>query len=158
LDFGFDPSAVAAGSQQLTGNFVLIGVIAFVGFFGRLLFVAFAPSLAKASPFKNLSGPGFICLAIGLFFGGLYVSGKMVKAQVLVSRHLIDPVIVTILGQDSCDPDDGSYCVVVFENGEERLVNWHDKRVFMYEIVNPPQGAVWNTLRPRGRPEDAVDA
>lgn len=156
MDFGFDPSAVAAGSQEMTSNFVLIGVIAFVGFFGRLLFVAFAPGIAKASPLKNMSAPGFILLAVALFGGGLFLSGKLVKAQVLVSRHLVDPVIVTVLGRDSCDPADGSYCVVVFENGAERLVNWHDQRVFMYEIVNLPQGAIWHTLRPQPRPAAAA--
>jgi hypothetical protein len=156
LDFGFDPAAVAAGSQEMTSNFVLIGVIAFVGFFGRLVFVAFAPSIAKASPLGQLSAPGFIVLAVVLFGSGLYLSGKLVKAQVLVKRHLVDPVIVTLLGRDSCDPADGSYCVVVFENGDERLVNWHDKRVFMYEIVNPPQGAVWHTQRPLPRPTAAA--
>lgn len=152
MDFGFDPSAVAAGSQEMTGNFILIGVIAFVGFFGRMLFVAFAPDLAKAAPFKNFSGPGFILLAVGLFAGGLYISGKMVKAQVMVKRHLVDPVIVTWLGRDSCDPETGGYCVVVFEDDGEKIVNWYDKRVYMYEIVNPPEGAVWHSQRPRARP------
>ncbi|WP_323782019.1 hypothetical protein [Leisingera sp.] len=156
MNFGFDPSAVAAGSQELTSNFVLIGIIAFAGFFGRLVFVAFAPGIARAAPFRNFTAPGFILLAAALFAGGLYLSGRMVKAQVLVSRHLVDPVIVTLLGRDSCDPADGSYCVVVFEDGREKMVNWYDKRVYMWEIVNPPEGAIWHSQRPPARPVPAA--
>ncbi|KIC16030.1 MULTISPECIES: hypothetical protein [unclassified Leisingera] len=152
MDLGIDPSAVAAGSQEVTSTFVMFGTIAFVGFFGRMIFVAFGPGLAKSNPFRNFSGGGFILLAAALFAGGLYASGKMTKATVLFKRHLADPVIVTLLGKDSCDPADGSYCVVVFEDGQEKIVNWYNKRVYMYEIVNPPEGAVWHTLRPRHRP------
>ncbi|WP_264212735.1 hypothetical protein [Leisingera thetidis] len=152
MDIGIDPAAVAAGSQEMTGNIALIGTIAFVGFFGRMVFVAFAPGLAKANPFRNFSGTGFILLAAALFAGGLYASGKMTKATVLFKRNLVDPVVVTWLGRDSCDPASGSYCVVVFEDGQEKVVNWYDKRVYMYEIVNPPEGAVWHTLRPQPRP------
>lgn len=151
MDLGIDPSAVAAGSEELTSTLVLIGAIAFAGFFGRMVFVAFGPSIAKSNPFRNFSGSGFILLAAALFAGGLYASGKMTKASVLFKRHLVEPVIVTWLGRDSCDPAQGSYCVVVFEDGEEKIVNWYNKRVYMYEIVNPPAGAVWHTLRPRHR-------
>ncbi|KIC17818.1 hypothetical protein [Leisingera sp. ANG-Vp] len=156
MDLGIDPSAVAVGSQGLTSKLMLIGFIAFAGFFGRMVFVAFAPGIAKANPFRNFSGPGFILLAAGLFAGALYISGKQTKAMVLFNRHLVDPITVTWLGKDSCDPADGSYCVVVFEEGGEKIVNWYDKRVYMWEIINPPEGAVWHTLRPRARPGAAA--
>ncbi|MEX0303119.1 MAG: hypothetical protein AB3N24_11905 [Leisingera sp.] len=152
MDLGFDPAAVAVGAQGVSNKLMLIGFIAFVGFFGRMVFVAFAPGISKANPFRGVSGPGLILLAAALFAGALYISGKQTKAMVLFNRHLVDPVIVTLLGRDSCDPADGSYCVVVFEEGSEKIVNWYDKRVYMWEIVNPPEGAVWHTLRPRARP------
>ncbi|KIC09911.1 hypothetical protein RA19_14240 [Leisingera sp. ANG-M1] len=158
MELGIDPAAIAAGSKELSSTFTLIAVIAFVGFFGRLVFVAFAPGIAKANPFRNFSAAGFILLAAVLFGGGLYVSGKAVKAEVLLKRHLVDPVLVSWLGRDSCDPGDGSYCVVVFEKGQEKIVNWYDKRVYMWEIVNPAEGAVWHTLRPRPRPGGAAEA
>ncbi|MCB4456335.1 hypothetical protein [Leisingera sp. McT4-56] len=152
MNLSVDPWAAAAGAQGLAGNAALIGSIAMIGLFGRLVFVALAPAVARSNPFRNFSGAGFILLAAALFAGGLYASGKMSKAAVLFKRHLADPVIVTWLGRDSCDPADGSYCVVVFENGEEKIVNWYNKRVYMWEIVNPPEGAVWHTMRPRARP------
>ncbi|OED47143.1 hypothetical protein AB838_17880 [Rhodobacteraceae bacterium (ex Bugula neritina AB1)] len=156
MDLGIDPSAVAAGSQELTNTFVMFGTIAFVGIVGRMVFVAFGPGIAKAAPFKNFSAGGFILLAAALFAGGLYASGKTTKATVLFKQHLVEPVIVTWLGNDSCEPASGSYCVVVFEGRQEKIVNWYNKRVSMYEIVNPPQGAVWHTLRPRHRPDLAA--
>lgn len=153
MDLGFDPSALAAGSEELRSSLTLMAIIAFTGFFGRMVFVAFGPGLARANPFRDFTSTGFILLAAALFAGGLYVSGKAVKTEVLIKRHLIDPVAVTWLGWDSCDPEDGSYCVVVFEDGEEKIVNWYDKRVYMWEIVNLPESAVWHTLRPLPRPE-----
>ncbi|WP_421055966.1 hypothetical protein [Leisingera sp. D0M16] len=137
---------------------MLFALLAFIGFFGRLVFVAFAPQVAELNLFRNFTSLGFVLLAAALFTGALYISGKQTKAMVLFKRHLVDPVIVTVLGRDSCDPEDGSYCVVVFEDGREKIVNWHDKRVYMWEIVNPPEGAVWYTLRPQPRPGVAAGA
>ncbi|QAX30495.1 hypothetical protein [Leisingera sp. NJS204] len=156
MELGIDPAALAAGSQEATSTLAMLGLIAFTGIFGRMMFVAFAPGLAKVNPFRNFSGLGFVLLAAGLFAGALYVSGKQTKAIVLFNRHLVDPVIVTLLGRDSCDPARGSFCVVVFEDGQEKIVNWYDKRVYMYEIVNPPEGAIWHTQRPRARPGSAA--
>lgn len=156
MDLGIDPAAIAAGSQGLSSKLTMFAVIAFAGFFGRMVFVAFAPGIAGFNPFRNFSGTGFILLAAALLTGALYLSGKQTKAAVLFKRHLVDPVTVTWLGRDSCDPAEGSYCVVVFEEGREKIVNWYDKRVYMWEIVNPPEGAVWHTLRPRARPGAAA--
>ncbi len=158
MDLGIDPAAIAAGSQGMSSNLILIGTIAFVGFFGRLVFVAFAPSIAKANPLANFSGFGLIAVAVALIFGGLFVTGKTVKATVLVQRHLIDPVIVSVLGRDSCDLNSDDYCVVVFEDGREMSVNWHDKRVHMYEILTPATLPLWTSLRPRSRPGESAIA
>ncbi|UWQ36385.1 MULTISPECIES: hypothetical protein [Leisingera] len=156
MDLGFNPSEIAVGAQGVSGKLLLFALLAFIGFFGRLVFSAFGPQLAEFNPFRNFSGLGFVLLAVALFAGALYISGKQTKAMVLFKSHLVDPVIVTVLGRDSCDPAQGSYCVVVFEDGREKIVNWHDKRVYMWEIINPPEGAVWHTLRPRPRPGAAA--
>ncbi|MFV1443068.1 MULTISPECIES: hypothetical protein [unclassified Phaeobacter] len=153
MDLGIDPTALAAGSHVVTGNIMMFGTIAFVGFFGRLVFVAFGPGVAQANPLGHLSGFGHILVAVALFAGALHLSGKTVKAQVLFKRHLVDPVIVTLLGRDSCDPQGEAYCVMVFEDGREMSVNWHDTRVHMYELLNPVELPLWSSLRPRERPE-----
>ncbi|MFW8595012.1 hypothetical protein [Cribrihabitans neustonicus] len=152
MDLGIDPAAVAAQSQGFSSSLALIATIAFVGFFGRLVFVAFAPNLAARNPLRHLSGAGFLLLAAAIFGGGLYATGKWTKAVVLFNRSLVDPVIVSWLGRDSCDPASGRYCVVVFEAERELVVNWYDKRVYMWEIVNPPEGAPWHSQRPLSRP------
>ncbi len=152
MELAIDSTALAAGSHAVTDNIVMFGTIAFVGFFGRLIFVAFGPGLANANPLSNFSGYGHILVAVALFAGALHLSGKTVKAQVLFKRHLVDPVVVTVLGRDSCDLTSDSYCVLVFEEGREMSVNWYDKRVYMYEILNPAELPLWSSLRPRGRP------
>lgn len=149
---GIDPSAMAAQSQGLTSNLALIAAIAGLGFFGRLLFVIFGPKLAGRNPLCNFSGTALIVVAAVLFGGAIYASGKWTKAVVLFNRTLVDPVIVTWLGRDSCDPATGRYCVVVFEEERELVVNWYDKRVYMWEIVNPPEGAPRYSPRPLSRP------
>ncbi|WP_293572689.1 hypothetical protein [Phaeobacter sp.] len=153
MDLGFDPAAMAASAEGASSNLMLIGAIAFFGFFGRLLFVAFGPGLAKANPLANFSGLGLIAVAVALIFGGLFVTGNTVKAQILVQRHLVDPVVVSVLGKDSCDIGSSAYCVLVFENGREMSVNWHDKRVHLYDVLTPTVLPLWQSLRPRGRPD-----
>ncbi|MFS4582309.1 hypothetical protein [Phaeobacter sp. C3_T13_0] len=132
----------------MTDNIAMFGTIAFVGFFGRLVFVAFGPGLANANPLKNFSGFGRVLLAVAL-----NVSGKMAKAQTLFKRHLVDPIIVTVLGRDSRDLASDDCCVMLFEQGREMSVNWYDKRVYIYEILNPLTLPLWSFLRPQIRPE-----
>ncbi|UTS79514.1 hypothetical protein [Phaeobacter piscinae] len=152
MDLGIDPSALAAGSHAATDNIIMFGTIAFIGFFGRLLYVAFGPGLASANPLSNFSGYGHILVAVALFAGALHLSGKTVKAQVLFNRHLVDPILVTVLGRDSCDQNGDDYCVIVFEQDREMSVNWYDKRVHMYELLNAAELPLWSSLRPQGRP------
>jgi len=153
LDFGFDVSTFVAESQRLTGPGIIVGLIALAGTIGRMLFVAFGSSIQGVNPFRNFSGSGLIILGIVLFIGALGVTGKLDKAVHKVQRNTIDPFNVWILKRDACDLSSGKYCVIVFEEGREISVNWFDREVYMWELLNPQSGAVWKTLRPRSRDE-----
>ena len=76
----------------------------------------------------------------------------------MVQRHVVDPFVISVLDRDSCDLNSGAYCVVVFEEDRELIVNWHDRRIDMFALVNPPSGSVFYTGRPQPRPQTVVAA
>ncbi|WP_406644386.1 hypothetical protein QEZ52_10980 [Aliisedimentitalea scapharcae] len=160
MDFGFDVSAAAAGVSQasdgVSGKFTVIMIIAAVGMLGRSLFVAFGSSLRISNPLKALSGIAMILAAFVIMFGGMVLVGKGQSMLLMVQRNVVDPFVVSVLDRDSCDLHSGAYCVIVFEQDRERVVNWHDHRVDMFALVNPPNGSVFHTERPRSRPQIIV--
>ncbi|MBE1285019.1 MAG: hypothetical protein GJ676_17030 [Rhodobacteraceae bacterium] len=155
MDFGFDVSTAAEGVSDvqhgLSGPLTTILIVLAIGVFGRMVFVAFGDRLRIANPLAALSGAGWIIVALSTFLGGLFVTGQARPAWIQVQRHVIDPFVVSILERDSCDPGTGAYCVVVFDPGREMVVNWYDKRVDMYRIVNPQTGPVRRSPRPQIR-------
>lgn len=156
MDFGIDPDAVGVIGSVVhddgVGSLMIVGGIAFVGFFARLVFLSFADRAKAMNPFAGMSGGGLILVAFGIFVAGLFITNKQHKALIMVKRTLVDPVIVTVLQKDSCSVDDQkSYCVVVFEGGREMVVNWYDHRVDMYSVVNLQANPPWHSLRPLGR-------
>ncbi|NRB19636.1 MAG: hypothetical protein HRU33_19250 [Rhodobacteraceae bacterium] len=151
MNFEFDVSSFVAQSQGLTGTAMIIGFIALGGYVGRLLYVSFGSSIAAVNLFRNFSGLGLISISVGLFIAGLYLTGKQDRAVHMVQRTVIDPFTVWVLKRDACDLSSGKYCVIVFEDDREISVNWFDQEVYMWELLNPPSGAVWDTLRPRSR-------
>jgi len=153
LDFDFDVSSVTSVSEGLMGQSILIGSLVVIIFVSRMLFVTFAPSIMALNPLRGFSGFGLIGVAVAIFIGGLFLTGKQGHAVQVVQRNIIDPFTVSVLKRDSCDIASGAYCVVVFEAEREISVNWFDKRVYMWEIINPPSGAVWDTRRPVSRNE-----
>ena len=151
MEIEFDVSSYISQVQGSGGHTITIALILVAGFFGRLVFVAFGPSIAAANPFRNFSGFGLIGLSVAMFVGYLFVTGKQERALHIVQRNTIDPFLVWVLERDSCDLSGSKYCVIIFEDGREISVNWFAKEVYMWELVNPDHGAVWNTLRPISR-------
>lgn len=160
MDIGFDVNAAAAEVSGVTtdmyARLAIILVIAVVGFFGRLIFVAFGSNVKAENPLKGLSGAAMIGLGLVLAFGALIVVGKGDKAVRLVQRNMIDPYIVSVLEKDSCDPMSGAYCVIIFQDDREIAVNWFDKGVNLFEIAHPRQGPVPSSTRPRPRAADVA--
>jgi len=151
LEIEFDVSSYISQVQGSGGHTLMIALILVAGYFGRLVFVAFGPSIAAANPLRNFSGFGLIGLCVAMFVGYLFLTGKQERALQVVQRNTIDPFMVWVLERDSCDQLSGKYCVIIFEDGREISVNWFAKEVYMWELVNPDHGAVWNTLRPMAR-------
>lgn len=156
MDFAADVSATAASVSETSADmywrlmiFLILGV---VGFVGRLLFMAVGPSVEGRNPLRALSGAAMLGLGMAMIFGTLVVMGKGDKVVRLVRSGIVDPYVVQVLGRDSCDPTDGSYCVVVFDEGREIAVNWFDRRVNMFDIAHPVQGAVASSPRPAPAP------
>ncbi|WP_164658859.1 hypothetical protein [Tropicibacter sp. Alg240-R139] len=157
MDFGFDVAGAVAGVSEakngLSGKFSMIMIILVFGLVGRQVFVAFGPSLKLSNPFARLSGFGMMGVAVAVIVGGLVVTGKGRTAMIQIKRNISDPFIVNVLERDSCYVASGAYCVVVFEEGREIVVNWFDKRVDMFAIANPQTEVHWLYVRPKFRPE-----
>lgn len=159
MDFGFDVTAAAGEVSQSSGDMyarlTIILVLGVVGFVGRMVFVAFGPSVKVGNPLKGLSGAAMIAVGLCLAFGALILVGKGDKAVRMVQRNIIDPYIVSVMEKDPCDPASGAYCVIVFEPGREISLNWFDKGINLFDIAHPIQGAVASSIRPQIRPDGA---
>ncbi len=151
----FAHAAEMAGEMSKVGEStqtrVLIVALAFVGFIGRLVVVAYGDRIAGLNPLRSASGGVMIGAAVLLIAGGIFLVNGHVKTLIMVRQHSIDPFLTSVLGRDSCDVASGAYCVVVFENEREIVVNWHDKRVHMMALLTPPMNPPWGSLRPRTR-------
>lgn len=86
------------------------------------------------------------------------MTGKAQTALLQLQRNISDPFFVSVLKHDSCDVTTGAFCVVVFEREREIVVNWFDKRVDMFAIVNPQAEVHWLTIKPQLRSEMHVKA
>ncbi|MDX2483727.1 MAG: hypothetical protein QNK42_08720 [Pseudodonghicola sp.] len=140
MNFGFDVedavSVASRASSDMTGVSVIVAAVAVLGFFGRLIFVAYGDRLGDLNPLRGVSGWGMIGVAAALFAGGLVMTGKHRSAITAFKARLVDPFVVSVLKKDSCDVSSEKYCVVVFEENREIFVNWYDRRVSMFKIVN----------------------
>lgn len=157
MDFGFDVSGAVSGVSQMnegmSGKLTIIMSILVLGIVGRQLFVAFGSNLKLSNPLAHMSGVGVLLVGVAVLVGGLFVAGKGQFALIQVQRNIVDPFVVGVLERDSCEIASGAYCVVVFEEDREIIVNWHDKRVDMYAIANPRTEILWKTQRPVARAE-----
>ncbi len=140
MNFGFDiEDAVSVSSQvssdMMVGSAVVV-LVAGLGFFGRLIFVAFGDRLGGLNPLRGVSGWGLIGVSAVLLAGGLVMAGKQRPVIIGFKARVVDPFVVSVLKRDSCDVSGEKYCVVVFEEGREIFVNWYDRRVSMFQIVN----------------------
>ena len=157
MDFGFDVERAASAASQAHGDManvlVVVGTLAVLGFFGRLIFVAYGDRIKDFNPLHGFSGWGMIGVSVAFLAGGMLLTGKQRVALIRLKAHLIDPFVVSVLHKDSCDVASGKYCVVVFEEGREIVVNWYDRRVSMFEIANDLDfNPILVSRRPVGRP------
>lgn len=157
MDFGFDVERAASVASRAHGDMVdvlvIVGAVAALGFFGRLFFVAYGERIKGLNPLQGFSGWGLIGVSVAVIAGGLLMTGKQRAAMIRLKAHLVDPFVVSVLKKDSCDVESGTYCVVVFEEDREIVVNWYDRRVSMFEIANDLDfNPILVSLRPAGRP------
>ncbi|GAA6199165.1 hypothetical protein [Aquicoccus sp. SU-CL01552] len=157
MDFGLDVERAASVASRahgdMVGVLVIVGTVAALGFAGRLVFVAYGDRIKEINPFRGFSGWGMIGVSVAVLAGGLLLTGKQRVALIRLKAHLIDPFVVSVLHKDSCDVASGKYCVVVFEEGREIVVNWYDRRVSMFEIANDLDfNPILVSRRPVGRP------
>lgn len=152
MEYAADVSAVATEvsktSADMYSRLVLILGLGVVGFLGRMLFMVFGPRVSGFNPFRTMSGAGMLIVAVLMVLGAVVAAGKGGKAVRLVQGGIVDQYKISVLGQDSCDVETGDYCVIVFEDGREIVVNWFDRRVNMFDIAHPIQGAVASSKRP----------
>lgn len=151
MEIGIDIPSLTSGIGDMTGPGIIVGLIALAGFIGRLVFVSFGSSIKNANPLRNFSGFGRIAAGGVVFVGALAMTGKLDKAAHKIQGSTIDPFYIYVLKRDSCDLSSGKYCVILFEGDREISVNWFDNKVYMWELLNPQAGAVYNSLRPRSR-------
>lgn len=148
---------VAAIGDQTRALMIIVG-LAVAGFIGRLVVVSFGDRIAGMNPLRDASGGMMILVAFALIGGGVFYMNGPVKLSIMFRQHVTDPFMVSVLGRDSCDLASGAYCVVVFEKDREIVVNWHDKRVHMMQLMTPPMNPPWGSLRPRPRGGDLLVA
>lgn len=156
MNFEYEPEAVTSAASQVSnvsfGPIVTIALIVAFGFIGRLVFIAYGDRIQNFNPLKALSGVGLVIVAVGILTATVFVSGKQVKAMVLLKSILVEPVLVTLLKKDSCTITDESYCVIVFEDDREISVNWYNRRVDMFKLVNDfTLNPLWASPRPKLR-------
>lgn len=153
MEFGIDPQAFVGDGDAVYGKVGLFFGLGVLGLVGRMIFVAWGSEIASKNPLKNFSGPAFIALAVAIFgFVMLRDVPSVKQAEIFVRTHTVDYVLVDLMQRDSCVIEGDAYCVVVFEDGREMVVNWYDRRVYMWEILNPDTGAPWEAPRPPSRP------
>lgn len=162
MDFGFDPSQAAGVAGKITsavGPMFWIMIILALGGIGRMVFVAWGDKFQVSKMFENFSGYGLIAVALGLMVAGVFVADREVRAWVIIQQKIVDPLLVTVLGRDSCNPENDRFCVVVWtESGREVIVKWHDKRVDALKVYGDYEFSLTESARPLARPERAAAA
>ncbi|MFY9212574.1 MAG: hypothetical protein WAO69_15765 [Aestuariivita sp.] len=155
MEFDFDPAEVSAVGAVINSDLMhammIIGAIAVFGLLGRLFFMAMRDRAAKHNPLRDASGGGLIFASLALVAAGIYFNSGHVKTMVMVQRHVVDPITVSVLKRDSCQLSGGDYCVVVFQEDREIVVNWFDKRVHMFTLLTPAMNPPWGSPRPVAR-------
>ena len=106
-------------NSDLMHAMMIIGAIAVFGLLGRLVFMAMRDRAAKHNPLRDASGGGLIFASLALVAAGIYFNSGHVKTMVMVQRHVVDPITVSVLKRDSCQLSGGDYCVVVFQEDRE---------------------------------------
>jgi len=149
-------SAVTGMTQQVTQSMSLLAVFVLVGGIGRLVFVAYGDKLTGVNPFRNLSGPALLLAGAVIILGPMFFSSKLNRIWVNIKSYTAEPFITQLLDRDSCTITDTSYCVVIFEGEQEIVVNWYNRGVYLWGVLNPEGGAVWDAPRPPRRPETAA--
>ena len=155
MEFEFGPSDVILGvtqsSQGAAGKLIIMLVILAAGLMARPIFVAVMSNLRLSNPLRNSSGGALIGVGLVLVLGVVFFAGRQRNLLVDFQRLIVDPIYVSVLHEDTCNTEGGVYCIIIFDDGYELDVNWHDRNVYMWKILNPDQGTVWTSLRPMAR-------
>ncbi len=163
MDFGFTPDQAAGAAEQVNsavGPTVWLILIVAVAGIGKLIFIAWGDKMNPSGLLANFSGWGLVGVAALFLVGGMFMSDREVRAWVQLRQTFVDPVMVNVLGMDSCNPVRNKFCVVTWEeDGRELVVNWHDKRVTAFDVFGGYEFTLYDSLRPLARPEtlSAVD-
>lgn len=130
-------------------------ILVVIGGIGRMIFVAFGDRLVAFNPFRHLSGPKMLVVGGAIVLAPVFFETQVNHVLTKTKSLTLEPILTEVLGRDSCVIDEDSYCVVIFEGETELVVNWYHRGIYMWGLLNPDSGAVWDAPRPPERP-DAV--
>lgn len=156
MEFGFLLEQAAGAASQVSSavgpTFWLIMIVAVAGV-GKLIFIGWGDKLSPSGLLGSLPGGALIGFAALILVVGMFISDREVKALVKFQQTFVDPVIVDILGRDSCNPERNRFCVVTWDDdGREILVNWHDRRITAFDIYGDYDFTLFESIRPQLRP------
>ncbi len=156
MELGFTPEQAAGAARQVTsavGPMVWLMVIVAVAGVGKLVFIAWGDKVSLPGLLGNLHGAGLIAFSVLFLVAGIFISDREVRVWVKFKQTFVDPVIVDILGRDSCDPETNRFCVVTWDDdGREIAVNWYDNRLKAFDIYGGYDLTLYESLRPQLRP------
>lgn len=156
MEIGFSLEQVTGAASQVGSavgpTFWLILIVAVAGV-SKLIFIGWGDKLSPSALLGGLSGGTLIGLVALFLVVGMFATDREVRVWVKFQQIFIDPVIVDILGRDSCDPTHNRFCVVTWDDdGREILVNWHDRRIKAFDIFGGYEFTLFESLRPQLRP------
>lgn len=153
MDLGIDVEALSGTAQGVSQSLTLGMLFLVIGGVGRMIFVAFGDKLVGFNPFHNLSGRWMLIVGLGIVLSPLIFQTQINSLLVRTKSLTVEPFLTEVLGRDSCVIAEASYCVVIFEGDAELVVNWYHRGIYMWGLLNPDAGAVWDAPHPPQRPE-----
>ena len=156
MEFGFSLDQVTGAAGQVSsavGPMFWLLLITAVAGISKLIFIAWGDKFSLSGLLGGLHGGALIGFAAMLLVVGMFISDREVRAWVKFKQIFVDPVVVDILGRDSCNPESNRFCVVTWdEDGREVIVNWYDKRIKAFDIYGDYEFTLFESLRPQLRP------
>lgn len=140
----------ATGSFFGGGIFMIVGIILF-GIVARPLFIVIMTNARFSNPLADSSGPVWILTAVSVIVLGMAFAGRGGRAIQMAETNIVNPVRISLLHRDVCEPSHEPICMLVRVGGQDLWVHGHDRRVFWAEPFAMNFG--WRHLyRPPARP------